>query len=240
MKYAFHAYIRQAPPERFEELAMDFAMDVMQPNAEAKLRLQTGHIDFLRITPEETTIKVLQIRDCISALSARPYEGGKRVVVIFHADKMTSQAQNCLLKTLEEPPSGTSFLLLTDRPSDLLPTIRSRCATLPPLFTNADNGNAASALLASLQKSESMDVAATLPQGRSDLFNRCTALLDDLDTLIQTSAAKGEETLLRYSRYVALVHHAQQMIEHNVNTALCAQWLCIQLKEDNHDNRCWS
>ena len=162
------------------------------------------------------------------------------MVAIFYADKMTTQAQNCLLKTLEEPPFGTAFLLLTDRPSELLPTVRSRCATLPAVFTKADDSNAACQLLESLQKTEVMEVAATLPPGRTELFNRCTALLDDLDSLIQTSAQTGEENLLRYSRYVALVHHAQQMIEHNVNTALCAQWLCIQLKEDNHDNRCWS
>ena len=53
MKYAFHAYIKQAPPEMFEALALEFATDVMQPNAAAALRLKSGHVDFLRIYPDE-------------------------------------------------------------------------------------------------------------------------------------------------------------------------------------------
>jgi DNA polymerase-3 subunit delta' len=54
-------------------------------------------------------------------------QGGRKVGIVFDADRMNTQSANAFLKTLEEPPSGTTLFLLTSRPYDLLDTIRSRC-----------------------------------------------------------------------------------------------------------------
>ncbi|CAA6679057.1 MULTISPECIES: DNA polymerase III subunit gamma/tau [unclassified Lentimonas] len=54
-------------------------------------------------------------------------QGGRKVGIVFEADRMNVQSANAFLKTLEEPPSGTTLFLLTSRPYDLLDTIRSRC-----------------------------------------------------------------------------------------------------------------
>ncbi len=54
-------------------------------------------------------------------------QGGRKVGIIFEADRMNRQSANAFLKTLEEPPAGTTLFLLTTRPYDLLDTIRSRC-----------------------------------------------------------------------------------------------------------------
>jgi DNA polymerase-3 subunit delta' len=54
-------------------------------------------------------------------------QGGRKVGILFEADRMNMQSANAFLKTLEEPPSGTTLFLLTSRPYDLLDTIRSRC-----------------------------------------------------------------------------------------------------------------
>lgn len=76
------------------------------------------------------SIPVDEIR-MVGELTARhTYEGGYRVVVILRAEKMTPQAQNALLKTIEEPPPDTVFLLVTDAPELLLTTIVSRCRSL--------------------------------------------------------------------------------------------------------------
>lgn len=80
--------------------------------------------------PREKTIKIDALREMIDTLSHHSLEGGKRVVVIENAEKMTPQAQNCLLKTLEEATEGTYFLLTTDVESAILPTIRSRCRVI--------------------------------------------------------------------------------------------------------------
>jgi DNA polymerase-3 subunit delta' len=68
------------------------------------------------------------VRDLVAELALMPVEGGARVAVIEDAHRMTEDAQSALLKTLEEPPSGTTLILCADAEDRLLPTIRSRCA----------------------------------------------------------------------------------------------------------------
>jgi DNA polymerase-3 subunit delta' len=60
----------------------------------------------------------------------RPFEGRRRVVIIDDADALVAQAQDAVLKTLEEPPSASVFVLVTDRPDVLMPTVLSRCQRL--------------------------------------------------------------------------------------------------------------
>lgn len=75
-------------------------------------------------------ISVTQIRAMQQRLTTRPTLGQRRAIIIDPADDMERGASNALLKSLEEPPVGTYFLLLAHRPSGLLPTIRSRCRML--------------------------------------------------------------------------------------------------------------
>ncbi|MEO0689967.1 MAG: DNA polymerase III subunit delta' [Pseudomonadota bacterium] len=75
-------------------------------------------------------IRVREIRAIQKRLTTRPTLGDRRVVIIQPADEMNREAANALLKNLEEPPKGTFFILVTHKPSRLLPTIRSRCRVL--------------------------------------------------------------------------------------------------------------
>ena len=89
------------------------------------------HADVLVIEPGETgTIKIEQVREVIDRAGYRPFEGRRRVVVIDGAEALGLPAQDAILKTLEEPPSASVFVLVTDRPDVLLPTVRSRCQRL--------------------------------------------------------------------------------------------------------------
>lgn len=72
-------------------------------------------------------IPVDEIRYIISLVGQHTFVGGNRVVIIEQADRMNPNAANALLKSLEEPLAGTVYLLLTDAPEQLLPTIVSRC-----------------------------------------------------------------------------------------------------------------
>lgn len=82
--------------------------------------------------PYETrrNITVGQIRGLQQRLTTRPTLGSRRAVIIDPADDLEKSASNALLKSLEEPPAGTYFLLVAHRPAKLLPTIRSRCRVL--------------------------------------------------------------------------------------------------------------
>ena len=91
------------------------------------LQYETGnHPDAIRIAPEKS-IGVDVVRDLISRMGVHTLESARRTVIIEQADKMTPQAQNALLKTLETPPSDAVLFLVTDQMSALLPTIISRC-----------------------------------------------------------------------------------------------------------------
>lgn len=88
--------------------------------------LSGNHPDILRLQPKKS-IGVDDVRELVLKLQVKPYEGNCYAVVIEQADKMTVQAQNALLKTLESPPGVAVFFLLAENPAALLPTIRSRC-----------------------------------------------------------------------------------------------------------------
>ena len=103
------------------------------------------HPDVLWVEPLTGKIRIAQVavrsssrtagpepphEPIVSWIGYRPYEGTRRVVVIDDADAMTTQSQNALLKTLEEPPGSLLLLLVTARPGSLLSTIRSRCQPL--------------------------------------------------------------------------------------------------------------
>ncbi|MEL7190468.1 MAG: AAA family ATPase [Pseudomonadota bacterium] len=85
------------------------------------------------------SIRVDQIRQMQRRLTTRPTLGERRVIIINPADDMERNAANALLKSLEEPPAGTFFILVTHRPSRLLPTIRSRCRMVRFPIISASN-----------------------------------------------------------------------------------------------------
>ena len=95
---------------------------------ECKKILSNNHPDVIYITHEKpAVISVDEVREqLIDTIDIRPYEGGYKVYVIPEADKMTLQAQNAILKTLEEPPEYAVILLLVNDDRKLLDTVRSR------------------------------------------------------------------------------------------------------------------
>lgn len=94
--------------------------------------LHGTHPDVMRLKREKdkASIGVDAVRDVIAQVGRHAYEGGRRVVIIEEAETMTPQAQNCFLKTLEEPVADVVFFLIARDASKLLPTIVSRCRPL--------------------------------------------------------------------------------------------------------------
>lgn len=110
------------------------------------------HPDFRLVTLQEkttkegetrmaTAIEVDQAREAVDFVQLSTYRAGFRVVLVNPADTLNLASANALLKVLEEPPLNTVFVLVSDQPRRLLPTIRSRCTRLdiglPPLDTAA-------------------------------------------------------------------------------------------------------
>ena len=75
---------------------------------------------------KQASIFVTESEQILSKLSLKSVEGGYKIMIIWHAEKMNQQCANSLLKLLEEPPAGTIFILTTDAPEQMLETILSR------------------------------------------------------------------------------------------------------------------
>lgn len=88
------------------------------------------HTDVALVRPFKRIIRVPPMRELEREANYRPLEGRARFFIIEDADRLNESSSNALLKTLEEPPATSHLVLLTARPSALLPTIRSRCQVI--------------------------------------------------------------------------------------------------------------
>ena len=86
--------------------------------------------DFKLIESNEGKIKIEQIRELQRKIAEKPIISNKKVYIIDNADTMTTEAQNCLFKTLEEPPEYITIILICSNEDNLLSTIKSRCTRI--------------------------------------------------------------------------------------------------------------
>jgi len=143
------------------------------------------HPDVTVLGEEDKEITVAQARTIRSGAYIRPNEAPRKVYVIQNAQNMNNFAQNALLKLLEEGPAYAAFLLLTDNPGALLPTIRSRCegVSLSPV---------------SLQEAEvylSRRFPDRLPQEIRSAAQSCGGLLGRGVQLLESGGEAGDLTL---------------------------------------------
>lgn len=141
MQKISHAYILQGERSSGKEfIAKVFAAALQceeqegEPCGECRSCKQAAsgnQPDIIKVTHEKpNTIGVEDIRKVTGDIAIKPYSSPRKIYIINEAEKMTVQAQNALLKTLEEPPAYAVILLLTTNVDTLLPTIQSRCVLL--------------------------------------------------------------------------------------------------------------
>lgn len=89
--------------------------------------LDREYVDIINYKPKKASFGVDEVREVIDEVYKKPFEGDKKVIIIHDGNKLTVQAQNALLKTIEEPPSGVYIILLCESLELILDTIKSRC-----------------------------------------------------------------------------------------------------------------
>ena len=85
------------------------------------------YVDIINYHPKKASFGVDEVRELIVEVSKKPFEGNKKVIIVHEGNKLTIQAQNALLKTIEEPPSGVFIIILCESLEQILDTIKSRC-----------------------------------------------------------------------------------------------------------------
>jgi len=139
-----HAYLLVAPPSSGLEIAYSIGSLVLCEKRSAcgvcqacKLCSARGHPDVLVAAPtgRSEALTISQIRDVIDFVAKKPYLGTAKIVILVEADRMTREAANAFLKTLEEPAGNSILLLVSARPQALPETVVSRCQ---PLDWNQD------------------------------------------------------------------------------------------------------
>ena len=141
-----------------------------------------------------------QVRGLVSDAQVMPNEGRRKVFILADAGIMNRQAQNALLKLLEEPPANTAFILCAENPALLLPTVRSRCELLR---ANAASGSRAELLLwcSAHEGMDSRRCAAVLRAAREKLAD---ILLGKSEiSLTGPQAARTDALLERCGSYLA-------------------------------------
>jgi DNA polymerase-3 subunit delta' len=139
----------------------DLELDACGECASCRRIARGVHPDIVVLAPGDTgNIWIDDVRDVLTSAGYRPFEGRRRVAIIDDADAMTPQAQNALLKMLEEPPSASIFVLVSSMPDALLPTVLSRCPRLR--FGPLPTLDVAHALMASHKYTEADARAAAM------------------------------------------------------------------------------
>jgi len=178
------------------------------------LRIAKGqHSDVAVIEPGDAAslkIEVLRQR-VLDVIGYRPFEAARRVYIIDPADAMTAQAQDALLKTLEEPPPSAILILISAYPDTLLPTIQSRCRRLR--FGPLAEADVAKVLVDRCQiEAAQSRVLAAASGGRvgAALAEDSGALEEDRDAalgLVTAAAARGSAVPARLKAAAALAQH---------------------------------
>jgi len=118
-------------------IAKEFAKNILcleqQDNCVCKSCIEfdsNNNPDFQLIEPNEGKVKIEQIREMQRKVAEKPIISNKKVYIVDNAETMTTEAQNCLLKTLEEPPEYITIILICSNEDSLLSTIKSRCTRM--------------------------------------------------------------------------------------------------------------
>jgi len=208
------------------------------------------HPDLLWVErgPDDTRITIGQIRDVQAALRLGSNEGGRRVAVIDGAEWLNPQAQNALLRLLEEPPAGTSLILVASRASAIIATIRSRSVRIRfpsdlsvPLRSEETPSEVAEIVavldrLRSQSVGEVLDFAEQYRGARATAAEGVTELIDIscewLRQRVKEDVEAGDiPTTRSLDAHRSLQQLRRDLIQRNANPQMVAERLLLGLRD---------
>lgn len=246
--------------------AKDLAKKVMclgEENCESCVKFNANtNPDFRIIVPDGKSIKIEQIRNMQAKILEKPIISNKKVYIIDDADLMSEESQNCLLKTLEEPPEYAMIILIASNETKILQTIKSRCVIIrfedltneeisQILNTNDQDliklceGSVAKAETVSQKKEifDNLKMIVNFLEKNSliDVFNNSDLLYlskDDiiilLDFLNIIFFEKTKENI-RYAKAITIIEATKKKIRSNNNYDMCIDFMLMHIWEEIND-----
>ena len=217
--------------------------------------------DFSIIVPDGKSIKIEQIRNLQARIVEKPISSSKKVYIIDDADTMTEESQNCLLKTLEEPPEYAMIILIASNENRMLQTIKSRCVIIR--FEDLTNEEISQILHTNDQDiirlcEGSVTKADTISEKREmfaqlkiiadylsknsliDVLNNSDLLYsskDDIMTLLDflniIFFEKAKENI-KYSKAISIIEKTKKKILANNNYDMCIDYMLMHIWEELH------
>ena len=194
-----------------------------------------NHPDYYEINKDANeSIKIDEIRELQDRIIEKPITSSKKVYVINNAEKMTVEAQNCLLKTLEEPPEFVTIILVSNNENTLLTTIKSRCTKIA--FTEENTKELTEEekaryeelekIFGNIEKYLSIDLLNNLDVLYKDKDN----IFENLDFINQILIKKARENI-KYLDYIDYVEETKNKLSANSNFDMCIDNLILKIWE---------
>ncbi len=194
-----------------------------------------NHSDYYEINKESTeSIKIDEIRKMQERILEKPITSRKKVYVINNSEQMTKEAQNCLLKTLEEPPDFVTIILVCNNENTILPTIKSRCTKI--LFTEENieefteeklnRYKDLEKIFGNVDKYLSIDLLGNIDVLYKDKDN----IFENLDFINLIISKKSKEDA-RYLEYIDYVEQTKNKLKSNSNFDMSIDNLILKIWE---------
>lgn len=196
---------------------------------------EDNHPDYYELNKDNTeSIKIDDIRALQDKVIEKPITSNKKVYVINNSGNMTVQAQNCLLKTLEEPPEFVSIILVTNNENSILTTIKSRCTKF--LFSEEKVSdlteeeknlyNALEKVFGNVEDYASIDLLGQI----EELYGDKEHILEKLDFINMILIDKAKSNY-KYLDYIDIVEETKRKLKANGNFDMCIDYLILKIWE---------
>ena len=194
-----------------------------------------NHPDYYELNKEASeSIKIDEIRELQDRIIEKPIISSKKVYIINNAEKMTVEAQNCLLKTLEEPPDFVTIILVSNNENTILTTIKSRCTKVAFTEENTkeltdeekERYKELEKVFGNIEKYLSIDLLNKLDVLYQDKEN----IYENLDFINQILIKKAKDDI-KYLDYIDYVEETKTKLKSNSNYDMCIDNLILKIWE---------
>lgn len=206
---------------------------ILAPTCDLQKKTAFAHTSFipevehpdLLVIQETPSIGIETVRDLITWSHTKPFSLKQKVAIVLEASRMTPQAQNALLKTLEEPPEFLQIIMTGTSELGMLETVRSRCRVIRVQTEHESNTETEELFVWPTTISSAIDQAEKLAKDREETIGWCEKILLHERRLLEESQLNG--IVLKKVKHLV---RAINQLKRNINTKLVLEHLFFRMR----------